>query len=80
MWAIFTSTEFMVGFTIGAIVEAAVALVIRMIRSGTGCLKIDHSNPEKDLYRLEIDGDLDKIAKKKEIILRVDNNADLSQN
>ena len=45
----------------------------------TGTLKIDHSNPEKDLYRFEID-DLDKLSSKKRIILSIDNKADLSQN
>lgn len=44
----------------------------------SGILRIDHSNPEKDTYRFEIDN-LDILNKKKKIILRVDNNADLSQ-
>lgn len=45
----------------------------------TGTLRIDHSNPEKDLYRLEID-ELEDLSKRKRIILKVDNHADLSQN
>ncbi len=43
-----------------------------------GTIKIDRSNPEKDVYRLEID-DLDNLSKKKRVILKIDPNADLSQ-
>lgn len=43
-----------------------------------GTLKIDHSNPEKDTYRFEIDK-LDNLSKSKRVILKVDNDADLSQ-
>lgn len=44
----------------------------------SGKLKIDHSNPEKDIYRLEIE-DLDSLNKKKHVTLKVIHNADLSQ-
>lgn len=44
----------------------------------SGTLKIDHSNPEKDIYRMEFD-DLDSLSKKKRILFKVDNNANLSQ-
>ena len=53
-------------------------LCIAYISRTYGTLRIDHSNPEKDVYRFDID-DLDSLAKKKRIILLVDNNADLSQ-
>ncbi len=53
-------------------------LCIAYINRTYGTLRIDHSNPEKDVYRFDID-DLDSLAKKKRIILLVDNNADLSQ-
>ena len=43
-----------------------------------GTLRIDHSNPDKDVYRFDVD-DLDKLPKKKRILLGVDNAADLSQ-
>lgn len=43
-----------------------------------GTIKIDSTNPEKDVYRLEIN-DLDSLKKKKRIVLRVDHHADLSQ-
>ena len=41
-------------------------------------LKIDRYHSDKELYRFEIDN-LDELAKKKFIVLRVDNDADLSQ-
>ena len=43
-----------------------------------GTLKIDYSDPEKDLYRFEID-DLDDLSKKKRVILNIEHDADLSQ-
>ena len=43
-----------------------------------GTLKIDHSNLKKDIYRIEI-ADLDRLSKKKHVVLKVDNNANLSQ-
>ena len=42
-----------------------------------GILKIDHSNLEKDVYRIEI-GDLDILPHKKHIILKVENDVNLS--
>ena len=44
-----------------------------------GTLKIDHTNPSKDVYRFEIDN-LSVLDKKNIIALRVDHHADLSQN
>lgn len=50
------------------------------MRSVQGTLRIDHSDPEKDVYRLEISNlDLNDLSKKKKITLKVDNNADLSR-
>ena len=43
-----------------------------------GTLRIDHSNLKKDIYRIEI-ADLDRLSKKKHVVLKVDNNANLSQ-
>lgn len=43
-----------------------------------GTLKIDHTNPEKDVYRFEIN-DLDKLKGKTYITLKIDHNAKLSQ-
>lgn len=43
-----------------------------------GTLRIDHSNKDKDTYLFEINN-LDELSTKKHIILKVDNNANLSQ-
>ena len=42
-----------------------------------GALKIDHSDSKKDVYRIEI-GDLDVLPHKKHIILKVENDVNLS--
>ena len=64
-----------VGVLVGSIISNII-FYIRYRKAGT--LRIDHSNPEKDVYRIEID-DLDGLSKKKRVILKVDNNANLSQ-
>lgn len=63
-------------FTLGLIVESIIYTILK-IRATVGTMRIDRRS-EKDVYRLEIN-DLDGLSKKKYIILRVDNNADLSQ-
>lgn len=47
-------------------------------RRPDGVLRIDHTNPEKDLYRFEIDN-LDNLSARNRIVLRVDNDAKLSR-
>ena len=64
-----------VGVLVGSIISNII-FSIRYRKAGT--LRIDRSNPEKDVYRIEID-DLDGLSKKKHVILKVDNNANLSQ-
>ena len=64
---------------IGLLVGSIISNIIFFICYRTvGTLRIDHSDPVKDVYRIEID-DLDGLIKKKHVILKVDNNADLSQ-
>ena len=65
----------LIGLLVGSIVSNII-FFIRYRKAGT--LRIDHSDPEKDVYRIEID-DLDGLSKKKHVILKVDNNANLSQ-
>lgn len=63
---------------IGIFTGSLITSIIFFIKSSSGTLKIDHSNPQKDVYRFEIK-DLDKLNKKKYVRLKIDNNADLSQ-
>lgn len=65
-------------FLIGTVIGSIVSNIIFYIRTGSGTLKIDHSNPDKDLYRFEID-DLDKLDSQKKVLLKIDHNANLSQ-
>lgn len=64
---------FFLGLMVGVII-----MIMAGIQSTVGVLRIDHSNPEKDIYRFEI-ADLDNLSRKKRVSLRVDNHADLSQ-
>ena len=44
-----------------------------------GTLKIDRSNPEKDIYRFDInESKFEKLHKKRYVTLKVDPNADLT--
>ena len=62
-----------VGFVVGLLMGA----IVRLLERPAGVLKIDRSNPEKDVYRFEID-DLDSLHKKKRIVLKIDNDATIS--
>lgn len=70
--------ELLVSWITGIIVGILLTTVIVTVKSAIGTLKIDTTNPEKDLWRLDVH-DLDKIAQKKYIILQVDKDAHLSQ-
>ena len=62
-----------------AIVSSSVlTLIFSHLRLAHGTLRIDHSNPEKDIYRIEIDN-LDELKKKNRVLLYIDHHADLSQ-
>lgn len=63
-----------VSFVVGVLIS----ILFIDLRSGYGTLQIDHSDPEKDLYRIVITTDLDKLPKKKRVVLKIEDNADLS--
>lgn len=58
-----------IGFAFGLLT----AVICRGLSRNDGILRIDQSNPEKDIYRLEIDN-LDILPKKKKIVLKVKKN------
>lgn len=68
----------LVVYLLGVLFGAIVANVLRFEFKSFGVLRIDHSNPEKDMYRFEIDK-LESLSSKKKIVLKIDNDADLSQ-
>ena len=69
--------EFIFGYVLGAIV--GIVIYRTWFCRPVGTLRIDRTNPEKDVYRFEIDYNLDDLAFKKRITIRIDNNANLSQ-
>ena len=66
-------------FLAGIIFGTVIANVLLHIRyKVVGTLKIDRTNPEKDVYRFEVDN-FDALNDKKMVFLKVDNDANLSQ-
>lgn len=65
-------------FLLGVIFGSIVVCFLYFKRTESGTLRIDQSDPEKDVYRLDIKN-LDDLSKKKRIVLKVDPYADLSQ-
>lgn len=63
------------GLLVGTVIGEAIA-ILRM-RKTCGTLQIDRTG-EKELYRFEID-DFDGLSKRKYVRLKVNNNANLSQ-
>ena len=61
-----------------SLVSSIVTVLIIFLKSVRGTLRIDHSDPNKDMYRLELD-DLDVLTRKKLVILDIDHHANLSQ-
>ena len=70
--------KFWLVFVLGLVVGSIVVNIIWNLNQSSGVLKIDQSNPEKDIYRIELDS-LDNLSKKKRISLKVDAKANLSQ-
>lgn len=71
--------ELLVLFGAGVIFGAVIANVLRLVWTGFGTLKIDRSNPEKDLYMFEVN-DIDSLPRKKRIVLKIVKTTNLSQN
>ena len=63
---------------LAAFLGSVLTNVIYFKSTAFGTLKIDNSNPGKDVYRLDIEH-LDKVSKKKYIQLKIETGADLSQ-
>lgn len=58
-------------FLLGVLCGAVVTIIIHFCSTTYGCLHIDYTNPDKDVYRFDV-GDLDKLSKKKRIIVKID--------
>ena len=62
---------------VGALSFIVGGLAYRLYFRSDGVLQIDHSDPEKDVYQININ-DLEALSKKKRFLLKVDNNAAIS--
>lgn len=62
---------------LGLIVGSLVVLIYYRCVTMSGVLQIDHSDPDKDIYQINLNS-LDDLAKKKRVVLKVDNNAKLN--
>lgn len=69
---------FFIWFTLGVIFGSCISSILYNRVKAFGTFKIDHSNPDKDVYRLDFN-DIEGLSKKKRVVLKVDNHADLSQ-
>lgn len=70
--------EIFVAILIGCVLGVVGTLLLNYVNSAHGVLRIDHSDPNKDLYRFEID-DLSKLNDKTYVELTIDHHADLSR-
>lgn len=55
---------------IGVAIGSIISNIIFYWRTGFGTLNIDHSNPDKDVYRFEIE-DLDDLYKKSKVVMSI---------
>lgn len=65
-------------FFLGCFIGVIVDILLLPLRTASGVLKIDRTNPQKDVYRLDVDN-IDDLTKKNRLVLIIDKNADLSQ-
>ena len=65
--------------TIGVLLGIVIANVFHFRRTTFGTLRIDNTNPEKTIYRIDLDCQLDLVSRKKRVMLKIDNDADLSR-
>ena len=66
--------------SVGIFIGSIVTNIVMCFRTRWGILKIDSSNPEKDIYRFEIsDKELDGLTKAKRIMLRIEHFDGLSR-
>lgn len=65
-------------FLAGVVVGVPMTMIAYKLLNHAGTLRIDSSDPDKEVYRFDVDN-LDILSKKKVVWLKVDKNADLSQ-
>lgn len=63
-------------FSLGIIIGSIMTRLILQVSSAKAVLRIDHSNPEKDIYRLDLDNVCS--TNKKILLLKIDHRADFT--
>ena len=56
----------------GVLIGVIIGLIIEALKTSVGILIIDETDPNTDVYRIEID-DLDKLANNKRVMLKISN-------
>lgn len=64
-------------FVLGLVIGGVIVRILHIRNTAVGVLLIDHSNPEKDIYQINIEN-LDALSKKKQVVLKVNNSAKLN--
>lgn len=64
-------------FVLGLIIGGVIVRIIHIRNTAVGVLLIDHSDPERDIYQINIEN-LDILSKKKQVVLKVNNTAKLT--
>ena len=62
---------------LGLIIGGVLVRIIHIRNTAVGVLLIDHSDPERDIYQINIEN-LDILSKKKQVLLKVNNTAKLT--
>lgn len=70
--------EIMIAVVVGVLLGSILSNLFYHLSNAHGILRIDNSDPDKKLYRFEIDnlGDLDNAS---HVTLKIDHDADLSR-
>ena len=63
-------------FSLGIIIGSIITRLILQVSSAKAVLRIDHSNPEKDIYRLDLDNVCS--TNKKILLLKIDHRANFT--
>lgn len=63
---------------LGVILGISSATYVKSGANTDGTLQVDTSSPEKDIYRLQLNSNLENLAEKAKVTLKVDPNANLS--
>ena len=71
--------EILIALLIGALIGWGITAIWEERRTAHGVLRIDHSNPEKDVFRFDLTEPLYQLETKTRVAFKIDNSADLSQ-